>query len=169
MRRSASAASWNALWSWVDVATRYAEMATAASRVVGHRTARIMAAGANPNARDRREFSRMGQEKLDAATLSAQAVGAELLRLNYRLGAQTWLAMLTATTDLISLAGSRTPSQVVARQAKLTRTLRRSAPSAASVSRAAVSLTRVAMKPVHGSATRNAKRLSRSRVGSRSR
>ena len=134
-------------------------MMAAASQVVAHRTRRIAAAGANPNPRDRREFSMMRQEKVDAATLSAQAVGTELMRINYRLGAQAWLTMLTATTDMLSLAASRTPSQVFARQARLARTLRRSAPTPAFVSSATASLTRAAMKPVHVRATRNAKRL----------
>jgi hypothetical protein len=165
MRPAASTTGWNALWSWIDVAMRYAEMTTAASQVVVHRTRRIVAAGANPDTRDRHEFSRMHQEKIDAATLSAQAVGAELMRINYRLGAQAWLAMLTATTDMLSLAGSRTPSQAVARQAKLIRTLRRYAPTPASVSSATASLTRAAMKPVHVRATRNARRLYSSPAG----
>jgi hypothetical protein len=140
---------------------RLAEMSIAASQVVAHRTQRIVAAGANPNARDRREFSLMRQEKIAAAALSAQAVGAELVRINYRLCAQAWLAMLTTTTSMLSFAGSRTPLQAVARQARLARTLHRSAPTAASISSAVASLTRAAMKPVHSRATRNAKRLYR--------
>jgi hypothetical protein len=165
MRRAASTAGWNALWSWIDVAMRYAEMTAAASQVVAHRTRRIVAAGANPNTRDRREFSLMRQEKIDATTLSAQMVGTELMRINYRLGAQAWLNMLRATTNMLSLAASRTPSQAVARQARLARTLRRSAPTLASASSATASLTRAAMKPVHVRATRNAKRLYSSSAG----
>lgn len=159
MRQATSRMGWYGLSPWNDVAVKYAEMMTAASQVFAHRTRRIVTAGTNPNARDRHEFSRMGQEKIDAATLSAQAVSAELIRLNCRLGVQAWLAMLTATTDMISLAGSRTPSQAVTRHARLVRTLRRAGPSPASVSSATASLTRAAMKPVHVRATRNAKRL----------
>jgi hypothetical protein len=77
------------------------------------------------------------------------------------LGTQAWLAMLTATTNMLSLAGSRTPLQAVGRQARLARTLRRSAPTPASISSAMASLARVAIKPVHSRATRNAKRLYR--------
>jgi hypothetical protein len=134
-------------------------MSTAAAQVVAHRTPRIVAAAGNPNARDRREFALMGREKLDAAAHSAYAVGSKLWRLNYRSGTQMWLAMLTASTDILSLAASRTPSQVAARQAKLARTLRGAAPSAASVSAVTASLMRAALKPAHSRATQNAKRL----------
>jgi hypothetical protein len=134
-------------------------MNTAAAQVVAHRTQRMIAAGGNPNARDRRELALMGQEKLDAAGHSAYAVGSELLRINHRSAMQAWLAMLSTSTDLLSLAGSRTPSQVAARQAKLARTLRRAAPTAAAVSAATTSLARAALKPLHSRATRNAVRL----------
>ena len=161
MRRRASTIGGYVYWPWFDLAMRFAEMSTAASQVVAHRAQRIVAAGANPNARDRREFSLMRQEKFDAATLSAQAIGAELIRINCRLGTQAWLAMRTAATNMLSLAGSRTPLQAVARQARLASTLRRSALTPASLSTAVASLTRAAMKPVHSRATRNAKRLYR--------
>jgi hypothetical protein len=77
-------------------------MSTAAAQVVAHRTPRIVAAAGNPNARDRREFALMGREKLDGAAHSAYAVGSKLWRLNYRSGTQMWLAMLTASTDMLS-------------------------------------------------------------------
>jgi hypothetical protein len=161
MRRGAPRIGWYALSPWIDVAMKYAELTIVASQVVAHRTRRIVAAGANPNSDDRREFSRMHQEKIDASTLSARAVGAELMRINCRLGTQAWLAMLTASVDTLSLAGSCTLSQAVARHARLARTLRRAAPTPPSVSSATASLAREAIKPVHGRATRNARRLLR--------
>lgn len=147
--------------SWLALAKSYAEMTAAATQVVAHRTQRIAAAGPNPSERDRREFALMGQEKVEAAAHSAYAVGSELLRINYRSATQAWLAMLTVSADLASLGVSRTPSQAVARQAKLARTLRNAAPSAAALSAATVSVTRAALKPVHSRATRNATRLRR--------
>lgn len=48
--------------------TRLARQATdlslAVPHVIGHRVLRMAAAGANPSARDRREFARMGNEKV---------------------------------------------------------------------------------------------------------
>jgi hypothetical protein len=145
--------------SWVDLGQSYAEMSAAAVQVVGHRTQRMIAAAGNPSAGDRREFALMGREKVDAAAHSACAVGSELLRMNYRAATQAWIAMLTASTDMLSLAASRTPGQVVARQARLNRTLRRAGPTAAALSAASLSVTRAALKPVHSRAMRNAKRL----------
>ena len=159
MPRARGWAGRSAWSSWLELGKTYAQMSTAAAQVVAHRTPRIVAAAGNPNARDRREFALMGREKLDAAAHSAYAVGSKLWRLNYRSGTQMWLAMLTASTDMLSLAASRTPSQVAARQAKLARTLRGAAPSAASVSTVTASLMRAALKPAHSRATQNAKRL----------
>ncbi len=103
----------------------------------------------------------MGREKVDAAAHSAIAVGSELWRMHCRATTQAWLAMLTASADLVSLSGSRTPSQVIARQARLARTLKRAVPTVAALSGATASLTRAALKPVHVRATRNAVRLRR--------
>lgn len=147
--------------SWLALAKSYAEMTAAATQVVARRTQRIAAAGPNPSERDRREFALMGQEKVEAAAHSAYAVGSELLRINYRSATQAWLAMLTVSADMASLGVSRTPSQAVARQAKLARTLRNAAPSAAALSAATVAVTRAGLTPVHSRATRNATRLRR--------
>lgn len=47
-------------------AIRAAELAVAVPQVVAHRLARMATAGPWPGARDRREFSRMGSEKVAA-------------------------------------------------------------------------------------------------------
>jgi hypothetical protein len=52
----------------------------AVPQVVAIRTARMLAAGANPSARDRREFERMGTEKLLAYCESMNAMGLEMAR-----------------------------------------------------------------------------------------
>jgi hypothetical protein len=161
MRRSRGLAGARAFSSWLALAKTYAETITAAGQVVVHRTQRMAAAGSDPNARDRQEFALMGQEKLDAAAHSAYAAGSQLMRINQRSMTQAWLAMLTASTDMMSLSGSRTASQFAARQAKLARTLRGAAPTIADLSAASLSLTRAALKPVHSRATRNAARLRR--------
>jgi hypothetical protein len=44
------------------------------------RTARMLAAGANPSARDRREFQRMGNEKVLAYWESMNAMGLQLAK-----------------------------------------------------------------------------------------
>jgi hypothetical protein len=151
----------NVLSSWLRLATSYAEMTTAATEVVARRTHRMATTGPKPSARDRREFALMGQEKVDAAAQSALAVGSELWRMNHRWAMQAWFATLAASTDLLSLAGSRTATQVLARQRRLARTLRRAVPTASGLSTATAALTGAALKPVHSRATRNAIRLRR--------
>jgi hypothetical protein len=54
-------------------------------QVVGHRVTRMMNAGAIPNARDLREFSRMSSEKTQAFTESWFAMCIEAMRANERL------------------------------------------------------------------------------------
>lgn len=51
---------------WVRAWTQLAEIAWSAPLVIGHRTARMMLGGWPPTARDRREYTRMWQEKVDA-------------------------------------------------------------------------------------------------------
>lgn len=161
MRRRNGPSAARAFSSWLDFAKSYAEMSGAAAQVIAHRSLRMAQAGARPSARDRREFALMGREKVDAAAHSALAIGSELWRLNCRSATQSWLAMLAASADLMSLGASRTPSEIIARQAKLARTLHRSAPTMAALSGATASLTRAALKPVHVRARRNAARLRR--------
>src|SRR5687767_7245116 len=50
----------------VGSVAKMAELAIAAPQVVAVRTARMLAAGVNPGAADRAEFSRMGTEKVQA-------------------------------------------------------------------------------------------------------
>lgn len=52
--------------SSLSVARQNAELAWAAPQVIAHRTARMLAAGATPNARDTAEFTRMFAEKTTA-------------------------------------------------------------------------------------------------------
>jgi len=61
-----------------------AELSLAVPQVVAMRTARMLAAGANPNSRDRREFKRMGTEKVLAFWESMQAMGLEAAKAQQR-------------------------------------------------------------------------------------
>jgi hypothetical protein len=51
---------------WVRAWTQAVEISWSAPMVIGYRTARIMTGGWPPSARDRREYVRMWQEKVDA-------------------------------------------------------------------------------------------------------
>ena len=126
------------------------EIAVAAPEVVAHRTARMVQSGPTRSSADRRELTRMTQEKFEAFGESASAMAAEIVKANLALwpsvlrGGRTW--MPTAR------AGSR-------------RSTSRSALAAGAlpriVSSAASRVLAKGLAPVHRRATANAKRLRR--------
>jgi hypothetical protein len=147
------------LMLWSDLATTALEMMLASAQVIGHRTGRMALAGAVPNARDRREFALMGQEKIEAGAQSAQAMAAYLMTMSQPWGALAFRHLLRNSAAFMSLASSRTPSQLIARQAGLARALGQSAVRMADVSKDATKLARRGLKPIHAKATANARRL----------
>lgn len=146
---------------WNELAMKTGEMMLASAQVISHRTHRMAQAGAIPNARDRREFTLMGQEKVEAAQESALAMGSHLARMNSQLGVRAWQDMVAAGSAMLSLAGSRTLTDVMARQAKLARTVSQSAASASQLSDVTARLASRGLKPIHSRATANARRLRR--------
>ena len=64
---------------WTDLALRTGEMLAASAQVISHRTGRMALAGPAPNARDRKEFTRMVAEKVAAANESAWAMGRQMM------------------------------------------------------------------------------------------
>jgi len=144
---------------WSDLATKALEMTLASAQVIGYRTGRMALAGAAPNARDRREFALMGQEKIEAGAQSAQAMAARMMTISQPWGALAARQMARNSAAPMSEASSRTPSQLIARQAALARALEQSASSMAHVSGSAAKLAHRGLKPIHVKATANAKRL----------
>jgi len=67
--------------------------------------------------------------------------------------------ILRSSAAFMSLANSRTPGQLIARQAALAPALGQSAVSMADVSKSAAKLAHRGLKPIHAKATANAKRL----------
>jgi hypothetical protein len=126
---------------WLQLGTRSLEMLLASGQVIAMRLTRMAAAGPRPGTRDRKEFVRMGSEKLQAATQSALAVGALWPSIGWQLWAGAWQAWLGG------LAGGA----------------RRRAGSGAPLHHAA-RIAHAALEPVHRAATANARRLSRGGV-----
>ena len=144
---------------WGDLATKTVEMMLASAQVIGHRTGRMALAGPAPNARDRREFALMGQEKIEAGTQSAQAMAAHMMSMSQPWSALAFRHLLRNSAAFMSLASSRSPTQLIARQAALARAVAQSAISMASVSKNATKLAHRGLKPIHAKATANARRL----------
>ncbi|HET7526854.1 MAG TPA: polyhydroxyalkanoate granule-associated phasin [Burkholderiaceae bacterium] len=84
------------------VALQAAELAWAAPRVMAHRLQRLAIAGPRPSTRDRREFSRMGWEKVAAFHESWLAMALETWRVQQALWWSTlgawWLPATTWRT-----------------------------------------------------------------------
>jgi len=58
---------------WIAPCMQMYEIACTAPLVIGYRTARTLTGGWPPSARDRREYTRMWQEKVEAFTQAAMA------------------------------------------------------------------------------------------------
>jgi len=146
---------------WNDLALRTGEMLVASAQVIGHRTHRIAAAGHSPGLRDRREFARMGLEKLEAAGESWWAMGQQMAAMNGQLLMRAWQDLVAAGTAWLAFGNSRTLPQLMQRQVALGRSLSQSAHSATRLSDATARLMGKGLKPIHTRATANAKRLRR--------
>ena len=149
------------LMLWSDLATKTLETMLASAQVIGYRTGRMALAGAAPSARDQREFALMGQEKFEAGAQSAQAMVEHMMTMSQPWGALAFRHLLRNSAAFMSLASSRTPSQLIARQAALARALGQSAGRMADVSKDATKLAHRGLNPIHAKATANAKRLAK--------
>lgn len=160
MKRNLPGSSFLAPWLlWNELAVKTAELMFASAQVIAHRTGRMAIAGAAPNVRDRREFALMGREKIEAGAKSARAMAAHMMALRAPLGGQVFRDIQRSTAAFKSLATSRTPAQVIARQAALASALGRSASSMADATKSVTRLAQRGLKPIHAKATANAKRL----------
>jgi hypothetical protein len=144
---------------WTDVALRTSEMLIASAQVIGHRTQRIARAGHSPGLRDRREFARMGIEKVEAAGESALAMSSQMLVMNAQAWTRAWQDGIAAASAWMSYGGSCTLPQLVERQLQLAQAVSASAHSAARLSDVTANVVGKGLAPIHARATANAKRL----------
>ena len=70
-----------------SLAAQTIELGVAVPQVIALRAARIAAAGASPSARDRKEFYRMGSEKIAAVNEAWSAMAVEVFRANQEFAA----------------------------------------------------------------------------------
>lgn len=117
--------------------TLASEVAHAAPQVIAHRLTRMAFAGANPSARDQREFYRMGAEKVEAFYESWTAMMLQTLQINQRVLFSMWFPWTVQSY-------SKNPVE--------------------QLEQAATQILTSALKPVHKRAVSNAKRLSKTRI-----
>lgn len=159
MKRNRRRTAQNPFLAWTDLAWKFGEMSTAAAQVIAHRTTRIAAAGPMPSARDRHEFTRMGQEKIEAATECAAGIAGHLMAMNLQFGARAFGDAMNATSALMSLGTSRSVGELVSRHARFAQTLSQSVKTALDLSHSTAGLAGRGLKPIHARATANARRL----------
>jgi hypothetical protein len=156
MKRRRTRVPANPFAIWTSLAVKSGEMMLASAQVISHRTGRMASAGAIPNTRDQKEFTLMGQEKIEAATESAQAIAAQVMRANQQLGRlafEQWMAGARSLMTTSAFASSEG-------QAKLVRSaMQNSAEMASHLSGSVAQLAHHGLKPIHSRATGNAKRL----------
>ena len=140
-------------------AAKMVELAIAAPQVVAIRTARMVAAGANPGAADRAEFSRMGTEKAQAFRDSMMAMNAQMIRSNLeftRTAALQWWRLWTTPWWLTAYRPLSQAMASLPRAAGLV-----AGPTRRQHQRAMTKLVEAGLAPVHKRATANARRLGR--------
>lgn len=158
--RRLSYPSANPFLVWSQVALKGSEMLFASAQVIGHRTSRMAMAGPMPNARDRKEFTLMGQEKLEAVQESAAAMSMRMFAMQSRMGIAMLEQMAASAGWFWRFALNPALAAYVNGQAGQMAALFGN--PWANWSRASKSLAEVAqhgLKPVHSRATANARRL----------
>lgn len=132
-----------------------AEIAMAAPLVIALRSARMLAAGVEPNARDRREFRRMGVEKGQAYVESMNAMAMQTYRECVLHAMRLWWAACCSPRTMLSWCStprSRTMSVPL---------FGFSAQSQKEFQRSFLKVLERGLMPVHRRATGNARRLMR--------
>jgi len=87
-----------------SLAAQTLALGVAAPQVIAHRVARMALAGASPSARDRKEFRRMGTEKIAAASEAWNAMALEAFLANQRLALSFMRSFWFPSTQLSNAA-----------------------------------------------------------------
>lgn len=123
-------------------AVQAAELAVAVPQVIAHRVSRMALAGLSPSARDRKEFHRMGAEKVPAFNEFWNAMALEAFRANQQ------LALSFMQSLWFPWASPKTSLRKASKQ----------------LSNAALGIAGKGMAPVRRRAVANAKRLGRTKL-----
>jgi len=148
--------------AWATLAWKTGEMLLASAQVIGHRTQRIARAGPLPNARDRREFTRMGSEKVDAAQASMQAMSMRMVTLNQELAGLALQQLLQGVGSVTLLMATPGLAFSGSHQTRLWReAMTNSLDTVSHLTAASARLAHHGLRPIHARVTSNARRLAR--------
>lgn len=126
----------------------------ASAYVIGHRAGRLARAGAKPSAHDQREFTRMVQEKFEAAAQSAAAMAPVIWSLQARASEIAARQVLAGMQAMLAMGGRGTLPRVGTAVGRI-------AAGSSTLGGSLVRCTRKGLKPVHARAVANRKRLSK--------
>lgn len=159
-RESAANTAANPYAVWSRLADQTAEMMTASAQVIGHRSARMAMAGPLPSQCDQREFSLMGQEKIEALSESAHAVTIRMMGLHQQLAKLALRQLLDGTTDLLALAVATFIKPHAPGPGKLlSKHITNSTETISELNASLADVAQTGLQPLHSRATANAKRL----------
>jgi hypothetical protein len=145
---------------WLQLALRANETLVASAQVIHHRSNRIAMASAIPSKRDQREFTLMGQEKIEAVNESAQALAARMVTNHTQFGALVFRQLLKSLNGIMTLAASPELALSAKGQAALLRdAISNSSTVASQLSGSVARLAQHGLRPIHSRATGNARRL----------
>lgn len=143
---------------FAELLTTYAEMTLAAAQTISHRSVLLNRAGINPNAAERREIIRMGVEKGEAATQSAQAMSDEWPGVNRHMAAllqrQAEIAKAWA-----AFASVRSLAELAVAQQRYWDAVSKGGEAAFRLWTAGVQTAQKGLQPIHARTTANARRL----------
>jgi hypothetical protein len=144
---------------WAGIAIKTGELMWASAQVISHRTQRMAFADFIPNSRDRREFTLMGREKIDALAESSQAVTKRIWELQCQANTIAWKKAFSNTRNLFLAAN---PTALRRRQKKwINDTFSNPPLDASRISSSIATVAQKALDPLHSRATANAKRLAK--------
>lgn len=149
--------------AWLDLITKSSEIGLASGQTIMHRM--LMMSGADILAlttSERREFSRMYTEKVQAATAHGQIMAGEMMRLNQQIaiaaGSQWWSGWMAMAT----LGVGRNPSDMFSARSRMIKGgARRAGNATQDISIAMTRSASAGLKPFHTRVSANAKRLGR--------
>jgi hypothetical protein len=136
------------------------EMLWASMQVINHRTTRMMTSGVQPSPRDRTEFTRMGQEKVDAVMESAMAMSMRYALANQQFAIGCWKEAMAGAASMMQLGFNPAAQLAAGKQFTLPHQAFKSFSTLASqFFGSAAHIGQQGLRPIHSRATSNAKRL----------
>ena len=148
------------LLAWTKLAWKTGEMMAASAQVIQHRSNRIACAGPVPCARDQREFRLMGQEKIEAAIESAQALAARMMIMQTQFSTFAFRQFLNSASRVMTLAANPAAAMTMKGQETLLwRPYNTTGAINSHLSGAIARLAQHGLMPIHARATKNARRL----------